>query len=96
MIRLSHVQDHYTAMQPGLQRMVLRLEELVQRIDGERSRLVQYEGMCFYRSDLPAQVRLFSPLRIPYTWCLSEPKCSFVRLPEVLVWIIVGIVVACT
>lgn len=29
------VQDHYTAMQPGLQRMVLRLEELVQRIDGE-------------------------------------------------------------
>lgn len=28
-------QDHYTAMQPGLQRMVLRLEELVQRIDGK-------------------------------------------------------------
>lgn len=33
--RLSASQDHYTAMQPGLQRMVLRLEELVQRIDGE-------------------------------------------------------------
>lgn len=31
-------QDHYTAMQPGLQRMVLRLEELVQRIDGERTK----------------------------------------------------------
>lgn len=31
-------QDHYTAMQPGLQRMVLRLEELVQRIDGEARR----------------------------------------------------------
>lgn len=38
-----HCQDHYTAMQPGLQRMVLRLEELVQRIDGEwTERVLQY------------------------------------------------------
>ena len=30
---LSSIQDHYTADQPGLQRMVGRLEELVYRID---------------------------------------------------------------
>ena len=30
---LDHIQDHYTSSQPGLQRMILRLEDLVQRTD---------------------------------------------------------------
>ena len=30
---LAGIQDHYTADQPGVQRMVMRLEELVRRID---------------------------------------------------------------
>jgi hypothetical protein len=32
---LAGIQDHYTSDQPGVQRMVLRLEELVQRIDAD-------------------------------------------------------------
>jgi hypothetical protein len=31
---LDSIQDHYTFAQPGIQRMVFKLEELVQRIDG--------------------------------------------------------------
>jgi len=31
---LDSIQDHYTFAQPGVQRMVFKLEELVQRIDG--------------------------------------------------------------
>jgi TBC1 domain family member 2 len=30
---LDNIQDHYTFSQPGLQRMILRLEDLVQRVD---------------------------------------------------------------
>ena len=30
---LDDIQDHYTPSQPGLQRMVLKLEDLVRRID---------------------------------------------------------------
>mmetsp|Transcript_16299 Transcript_16299/g.20286 ORF Transcript_16299/g.20286 Transcript_16299/m.20286 type:complete len:453 (-) Transcript_16299:271-1629(-) len=32
---LAGIQDHYTCDQPGVQRMVMRLEELIQRIDAE-------------------------------------------------------------
>jgi len=32
---LAGIQDHYTCDQPGVQRMVMRLEELVQRIDAD-------------------------------------------------------------
>lgn len=32
---LDNIQDHYTFSQPGLQRMVLRLEDLVNRMDAE-------------------------------------------------------------
>lgn len=35
---LNGIQDHYTADQPGVQRMVARLEELVHRIDGDLTR----------------------------------------------------------
>ncbi|CAE7855067.1 TBC1D22B, partial [Symbiodinium microadriaticum] len=32
---LDNIQDHYTSSQPGLQRMVLRLEDLMRRLDSE-------------------------------------------------------------
>jgi hypothetical protein len=32
---LSGIQDHYTSDQPGMQRMVMRLEELTNRIDAQ-------------------------------------------------------------
>lgn len=44
---LDNIQDHYTAMQPGLQRMVLRLEELVQRIDADLHRHIVEEGLMY-------------------------------------------------
>ena len=33
---LDAIQDHYTPSQPGIQRMIYRLRELVYRIDGAR------------------------------------------------------------
>ncbi|KAG5176307.1 rab-GTPase-TBC domain-containing protein [Tribonema minus] len=44
---LDNIQDHYTAMQPGLQRMVLRLEELVRRIDLDLHAHLAAEGVQF-------------------------------------------------
>jgi TBC1 domain family member 2 len=38
---LAGIQDHYTADQPGLQRMVARLEELVHRIDNDLTRHIR-------------------------------------------------------
>jgi len=35
---LDAIQDHYTPSQPGIQRMIYRLRELVHRIDGARAR----------------------------------------------------------
>jgi hypothetical protein len=40
---LAGIQDHYTADQPGVQRMVMRLEELVHRIDADLTRHVRDE-----------------------------------------------------
>jgi TBC1 domain family member 2 len=44
---LDNIQDHYTAMQPGLQRMVLRLEELIRRIDSDLHTHLTNEGLQF-------------------------------------------------
>jgi TBC1 domain family member 2 len=44
---LDNIQDHYTAMQPGLQRMVLRLEELIRRIDSDLHTHMSNEGLQF-------------------------------------------------
>lgn len=38
---LAGIQDHYTADQPGVQRMVSRLEELVHRIDSDLTRHIR-------------------------------------------------------
>ena len=44
---LAGIQDHYTADQPGVQRMVMRLEELVNRIDGDLCRHLRDTGIEF-------------------------------------------------
>lgn len=45
---LDGMQDHYTFAQPGIQRLVFKLKELVRRIDGKLS----YEGSCFSLNSL--------------------------------------------
>jgi len=44
---LAGIQDHYTADQPGVQRMVMRLQELVNRIDGELYNHIHSVGIQF-------------------------------------------------
>jgi hypothetical protein len=44
---LDNIQDHYTFSQPGLQRMILRLEDLVHRIDNELHSHFQVEGIQY-------------------------------------------------
>jgi hypothetical protein len=44
---LSGIQDHYTSDQPGMQRMVMRLEELVNRIDAELACHLRDTGIEF-------------------------------------------------
>lgn len=44
---LSGIQDHYTSDQPGVQRMVFRLEELVKRIDADLCVYLQRTGIEF-------------------------------------------------
>jgi hypothetical protein len=44
---LAGIQDHYTADQPGMQRMVMRLEELVNRIDKELCQHFKDCGILF-------------------------------------------------
>ncbi|KAJ0395168.1 hypothetical protein P43SY_000466 [Pythium insidiosum] len=45
---LDGIQDHYTFAQPGLQRMVHRMEELVHRCDAELFKhIVEHEGVQF-------------------------------------------------
>lgn len=44
---LSSIQDHYTADQPGVQRMVRRLEDLTNRIDSALCQHLRSEGVEF-------------------------------------------------
>lgn len=44
---LDNIQDHYTFSQPGLQRMVLRLEDLVRRIDADLDGHFQQESLQY-------------------------------------------------
>ncbi|KAG7338761.1 Rab-GTPase-TBC domain containing protein [Nitzschia inconspicua] len=48
---LAGIQDHYTADQPGVQRMVMRLQELVNRIDG---------GLCDHIDSVGIQFMQFA------------------------------------
>lgn len=57
---LAGIQDHYTADQPGVQRMVGRLEELVERIDSDLTIHVRDEtGIQFLQFSFKWMVRLF-------------------------------------
>jgi hypothetical protein len=77
---LDNIQDHYTAMQPGLQRMVLRLEDLVRRIDVDLHSHFEEQGLQFMQFAFRWMNCLLLrelPLRcIVRTWdtCLSEEK----------------------
>lgn len=44
---LDNIQDHYTDAQPGLQRMGMRLEDLMKRIDGELHGHFEAEGLMY-------------------------------------------------
>ena len=44
---LDNIQDHYTFGQPGLQRMTLRLEDLIHRLDNELYQHFQSQGVMF-------------------------------------------------
>mmetsp|Transcript_33123 Transcript_33123/g.48366 ORF Transcript_33123/g.48366 Transcript_33123/m.48366 type:complete len:448 (+) Transcript_33123:258-1601(+) len=44
---LSGIQDHYTSDQPGVQRMVMRLEELIKRIDKDLALHFEQTGIQF-------------------------------------------------
>ena len=46
---LAGIQDHYTADQPGVQRMVMRLEELVARIDADLTAHLRETGIEFFQ-----------------------------------------------
>jgi len=44
---LDGMQDHYTFAQPGIQRLVFRLKELVRRIDEPVSKHIEEQGLEF-------------------------------------------------
>mmetsp|Transcript_7736 Transcript_7736/g.16766 ORF Transcript_7736/g.16766 Transcript_7736/m.16766 type:complete len:564 (+) Transcript_7736:67-1758(+) len=44
---LAGIQDHYTSDQPGMQRMVMHLEELVNRIDADLASHLRHTGIEF-------------------------------------------------
>lgn len=44
---LAGIQDHYTADQPGIQRMVMRLQELINRIETDLFNHIQSVGIQF-------------------------------------------------
>lgn len=80
---LDNIQDHYTSSQPGLQRMVLRLEDLVHRIDKTLHDHFEAQGLqyiqfsfrwmnCLLLRDLP----LKAILRVWDTY-MSEERGGF-------------------
>ncbi len=77
---LDNIQDHYTAMQPGLQRMTLRLEDLVRCIDAKLYNHFESEGLHFmqfaFRWMNCLLMRELPPRAIIRAWdtCLSEER----------------------
>ena len=53
---LDGMQDHYTFAQPGIQRLVFRLKELVRRIDGNVSLIpsIPTSGSTFLKCNDPS------------------------------------------
>jgi hypothetical protein len=80
---LDNIQDHYTFSQPGLQRMVLRLEDLVHRMDQElhhhfEEENIQYMQFAFRWMNclLLRELPLNAILRVWDTY-LSEERGGF-------------------
>ena len=80
---LDNIQDHYTSSQPGLQRMVLRLEDLVHRIDSELHEHFENEGLQYIQFGfrwmnclLLREIPLRAIIRIWDTY-LSEERGGF-------------------
>lgn len=80
---LDNIQDHYTSSQPGLQRMVLRLEDLVHRIDNELHEHFENEGLQYIQFGfrwmnclLLREIPLRAIIRIWDTY-LSEERGGF-------------------
>lgn len=80
---LDYIQDHYTSSQPGLQRMVMRLEDLVHRVDSELHTHIVGEGVQFLQFSfrwmnclLLREVPLACIMRLWDTY-LSEERSGF-------------------
>mmetsp|Transcript_2701 Transcript_2701/g.4062 ORF Transcript_2701/g.4062 Transcript_2701/m.4062 type:complete len:419 (+) Transcript_2701:47-1303(+) len=80
---MDNIQDHYTFSQPGLQRMVLRLEDLIRRIDIDlhkhfEEQCVQYMQFAFrwMNCALLRELPLKAILRVWDTY-LSEERTGF-------------------
>eukprot|EP00602_Paraphysomonas_sp_CaronLab_P010295 CAMPEP_0185021732 /NCGR_PEP_ID=MMETSP1103-20130426/4432_1 /TAXON_ID=36769 /ORGANISM="Paraphysomonas bandaiensis, Strain Caron Lab Isolate" /LENGTH=415 /DNA_ID=CAMNT_0027553437 /DNA_START=35 /DNA_END=1282 /DNA_ORIENTATION=- len=80
---MDNIQDHYTFSQPGLQRMVLRLEDLIRRIDIDlhqhfQEQCVQYMQFAFRWMNcvLLREIPLRAILRVWDTY-LSEERTGF-------------------
>ncbi|GKY95225.1 hypothetical protein MPSEU_000485500 [Mayamaea pseudoterrestris] len=69
---LANIQDHYTSDQPGVQRMVGRLEELVNRIDVPLCDHLREQGIEFLQFSFKWMncllLREFSLDRVPRLW----------------------------
>jgi hypothetical protein len=80
---LDNIQDHYTFSQPGLQRMILRLEDLMRRIDADLDQHFQNESVLYMQFAfrwmnclLLREVPLRAIIRIWDTY-LSEERGGF-------------------
>ena len=80
---LDNIQDHYTDAQPGLQRMGMRLEDLIKRIDAELHQHFEDEGLMYVQFSfrwMNCQLLRELPLRAIFrVWdtYLSEERSGF-------------------
>ena len=80
---LDGIQDHYTFSQPGVQRMVLRLEDLMNRIDTDLHNHFKEEGVLYMQFSfrwmnclLLREIPLKAMLRV-WDTCLAEDTGGF-------------------
>ena len=62
---IDSIQDHYTFAQPGIQRMVFKLKELIARIDAPLHAHLQEQGVHFIQCALATTPAPHSPLHAP-------------------------------
>uniref|UniRef100_A0A2P2LYY0 Rab-GAP TBC domain-containing protein n=1 Tax=Rhizophora mucronata TaxID=61149 RepID=A0A2P2LYY0_RHIMU len=74
---LDGMQDHYTFAQPGIQRLVFKLKELVRRIDEPVSRHIEEQGLEF----LQFAFRWFNCLLIREV-CIISSSNHYIHMPD--------------